>query len=298
MPDVLLDLRFLKYAILASEQSSIRRASELLGVSQSTVTRRIQILERKIGFRIFERSSQGVKVTPAGSRFLQDAKVSSDKLHEVASCVKLDGALLWEIKLGISSSLSQGVIPELISRFRSLRPNAILEIHEGDESQNIRGVMSGHLDLAFVSGRPEVAGCGTYTISEEPLYIALPITHPLASRERLEWNEIKGETYLIGRNGRGEAATDLLTRKLSEFGFRPTFQFHNVGRENLINLVRLGMGVVPTGQSTTGIEYPDIAFVRVGDGNEKLPLSAMWSNINTNPLLRGFVSTLKQTCIR
>ena len=44
MPDLTLDLRYLKYAIQVAEAGSFRRAAERVSISQSTVTRRVQML--------------------------------------------------------------------------------------------------------------------------------------------------------------------------------------------------------------------------------------------------------------
>ena len=46
VPDLALDLRYLKYAMLVAEHGSFRRAASILNLSQSTISRRIQLLER------------------------------------------------------------------------------------------------------------------------------------------------------------------------------------------------------------------------------------------------------------
>ena len=43
MPDLTLDLRYLKYAIHVAEAGSFRRAADRLSISQSTVSRRVQM---------------------------------------------------------------------------------------------------------------------------------------------------------------------------------------------------------------------------------------------------------------
>jgi len=50
VPDLAFDLRYLKYAMLAAEHGSFRRAAEALNLSQSTISRRIQLLERRKEF--------------------------------------------------------------------------------------------------------------------------------------------------------------------------------------------------------------------------------------------------------
>src|SRR3546814_9609339 len=82
VPDLAFDLRYLKYAIVVAEQGSFRRAADVLNLPQSTVSRRIQILERTLGVPLFERSRTGARPTLAGERFMREAAVGAGPLRE------------------------------------------------------------------------------------------------------------------------------------------------------------------------------------------------------------------------
>jgi DNA-binding transcriptional LysR family regulator len=56
----MLDLRHLREALVAAEHRSFRRAASILGVSQFTLSRRIRLLEQRLGFSLFERNFSGV----------------------------------------------------------------------------------------------------------------------------------------------------------------------------------------------------------------------------------------------
>jgi len=77
VPDLAFDLRYLKYAMLAAEHGSFRRAAEALNLSQSTISRRIQLLERRIGIPLFERARSGARPTTAGERFMREAAIGA-----------------------------------------------------------------------------------------------------------------------------------------------------------------------------------------------------------------------------
>ena len=74
MPDIAHDLRYLRYAILVAENGSFRRTAETLFVSQSTVSRRIQILQRRIGIALLRHRS-GARATLAGERSIREAAI-------------------------------------------------------------------------------------------------------------------------------------------------------------------------------------------------------------------------------
>ena len=63
VPDLALDLRYLRYALVAAELGSFRRAAAALAVRQPTSSRRVQLLEHRLGFVLFERDRGGVQLS-------------------------------------------------------------------------------------------------------------------------------------------------------------------------------------------------------------------------------------------
>ena len=57
-----------------------------------------------------------------------------------------------------------------------------------------------------------------------------------------------------------------------------------------MNLVGLGFGVSLVADHWRGVRYPNVAFVPIGDEEEKVPFSLTWRPENDNPALRRFVS--------
>ena len=68
MPDLSLDLRCLRCALAVSEQGSFRRAASKLELPQSTVSRRVQLLERRLGFALFVPDRRGARFDGLGCR--------------------------------------------------------------------------------------------------------------------------------------------------------------------------------------------------------------------------------------
>lgn len=116
MPNPLLDLRYLRYAFAAAEHRSFRRTALTLGVPQSTVTRRIQILEARLGADIFLRHRAGVDLTLAGEQFLREARSSVDRLlqsaDELASARR---GVVGELRIGFVASLNRGGLRDLLA---------------------------------------------------------------------------------------------------------------------------------------------------------------------------------------
>lgn len=73
MPGQVIDFRLFRYALVAAEHGSFRRAATTLNVQQSGVSRGVKNLEHRLGTELFVRGPAGVRPTPAGDRFLKEA---------------------------------------------------------------------------------------------------------------------------------------------------------------------------------------------------------------------------------
>jgi DNA-binding transcriptional LysR family regulator len=84
-----LDLRQLRYAVLAADYGSIRQAAEALLMKQSTISRSIRQLEHTLGVTLFARTSGGVQATDAGRQFLRMARSVLDQLDMIVAVTQI-----------------------------------------------------------------------------------------------------------------------------------------------------------------------------------------------------------------
>ncbi|RAH96372.1 LysR family transcriptional regulator [Acuticoccus sediminis] len=290
MPDIALDLRYLKYAMLAAEHGSFRRTAEMLNVPQSTVSRRIQLLEHRIGIPLFERGRSGARVTLAGERFLRDAAVGADHLHQAVNGLALvKRGHSGKICIGIMASLASGFLAELLGAFHSRFPAVDIKIEEVTSQASACAVLNGRLDAAFMPGDPKLPGCRAEKLWDEKIFVAVPYAHPIAALAAATWDDIRHETFLVTADAAGPEIEDYLVRQLSGPAFHPKISVQRVGRENLLNMVDRGFGITLTTDSTLGITYPNIRFLPIISSEDKVSSSVVWSASNQNPALKHLV---------
>ncbi|WP_219508592.1 LysR family transcriptional regulator [Nonomuraea ceibae] len=69
-----LELRLVRYFTVVAEHQHFGRAAADLHVAQPALSRQIQRLEKYLGTRLLDRTSQGTRLTPAGRTFLPRAQ--------------------------------------------------------------------------------------------------------------------------------------------------------------------------------------------------------------------------------
>ncbi|WP_429924142.1 LysR substrate-binding domain-containing protein [Agrobacterium vitis] len=290
MPDLSLDLRYLTYAILVAEHGSFRAAAQALDISQSTVSRRVQLLERRIGIELFDRSRKGAQLTPAGARFLKSAAVGASHMEQaILDTRRAHRGEIGELRVGVATSLANGFVGDLLESYRAAYPS--VDVHVEEVSQRIAGsrLLCRRLDVAFLAGAPELHGCTTTRMWNEHLVVALPKSHHHAEQPSLAWDDLREETFLSPANEKGAEMESLLLRKLYESGLTPGISVHDVGRDDLLTLVARGFGVFMTLESTISQDYRNIAFVPVGDDTDVVQFSAVLLTEQQNPAIPPFL---------
>jgi DNA-binding transcriptional LysR family regulator len=82
MRDIAFDRRYLTSAILMADTKAFWHAAEVRNFSQSTLSRRIQLLERRFATPLFERNPAGARQALAGERFRREVAVCAMHLRQ------------------------------------------------------------------------------------------------------------------------------------------------------------------------------------------------------------------------
>src|ERR1700757_3084852 len=125
-----MELRHLRYFLAVGEEQHYGRASRRLRVAQPALSRQIQDLEEELGFKLFDRLPRGVKLTGAGSLFLQDSRRILQEVNEAAARAgRVARGLSGTLRVGFAENASwRGVVPDAFRRFREQQPAAELQL--------------------------------------------------------------------------------------------------------------------------------------------------------------------------
>jgi DNA-binding transcriptional LysR family regulator len=191
-----------------AQAGSFSAAAHSLGYTQSAVSRQVATLEAVSGRRLFDRSRHGVTLTPAGTRLLARAVRILDELdaalHEAAG----EQLSLGPVRLGAFATAAAGLVPRALA---SLPPQLNVTLREGTTPALTRALRAGTLDLAILALAPPFRPPDTSpaleltTLSERELLIGVSASHPLASAQAVEVEQLKGQVWVASRSDPGDS---------------------------------------------------------------------------------------------
>lgn len=187
----LLRLTRLRHFCTVAEKGSIGMAAQALHITQPALTRSIKKIEEGIGDPLFERTSQGVRLTRLGEMllpFVQTILAEADRAIAQVRGLRSEGAV--RLKVGISPNFASYVIPEALPRFHEHYPGAQVDVTTGTMETLLALLTNTQLDVALavfwgdsmqvaVGRLPEIA-CDT--VAQLPVGVYAPAGHPLTQR--------------------------------------------------------------------------------------------------------------------
>jgi DNA-binding transcriptional LysR family regulator len=176
-----MDWSDLRIFLALARQRSVRSAGEALAVSHSTIARRIDTFEGRLGVRLFDRQSSGYSLTAAGEELLKTAERVEDDINGAERrLVGQDAKLRGEIKLTMPDALATHLLMPDLAAFATTYPEIELEVIFSYDSLNleqreadvaIRFVPPGRSPAENLLGRRLL--CVAQTVYATPGYLAL-----------------------------------------------------------------------------------------------------------------------------
>ncbi len=149
----LLDPRQLQAFVIVSETASFTRAAQRLGISQSTVSQRVRLLERTVERELLERDTQTVTMTPDGEAMRRFA-VALLELNQDAVMRFSDSVPRRRIRFGASDDFTQSRLPDVLRRFRKVHPHIDIELTIALSSVLERQLNAREIDLILIKREP------------------------------------------------------------------------------------------------------------------------------------------------
>lgn len=234
-------LRQLQYLVAIADTLSFRRAAELCHVSQPSLSDQIRVLEDRLQAQLIERNRRRILITPLGRDVVERARRVLREVQDIRELAQQSGdGLFGTLRCGVLPSLGPYLLPLILPHLHRRYPALTLYLREDGAAALESRLADGDLDLLLSALPVRATGMTSEPLFREPLWLALPLDHPLAAVAEIEAAHLGGLKVLTLETA--HSLHDQVLTLCSTYGAEPLLDFATTSLDTLRQMAGMGMG--------------------------------------------------------
>lgn len=245
-----MDFRQLQYVLAIAREGTILQAAKALYISQPSLTKFLQGLEKEIGVPLFYRAGKRYRLTYAGERYANAAR----KILDLKT--QLDRELLEIVQkdvgvLRVAFPLVRGsyILPYVLPRFHKLYPHIRVQVQEVDSKLLEPLLREGEIDLAFFSHPGKDPQIEYQAVASEEYVLIISPDHPLAGEgirragckyPWLDLHRFAGEDFVMLEGSQN--SREIMEGVFHSYGIHPNIALTLRNLTTLMQMVKAGYG--------------------------------------------------------
>ena len=264
----MLDVRLLQTFREVAMRGSFSLAAEELGFTQPAISQHLARLEKHLGVKVLERTARGVKLTPAGDALLAETEAVLSSVRQAERAAKAAGGVVASrLRVGAFPSAAAGLVPGAVRQARRLRPHPDIELDMRvmEPEPALRALVRNRIDIALMIESPLDPivipdGVELLEVTEDPMMIALPPEHRMASRRSIDLAELADEPFLLTELGGTCADSNIMLHACRDAGFAPNVRLESEDYNALQGMAAAGLGVSIVPRMATVGAHPGVVL--------------------------------------
>lgn len=278
------ELRHLRYFLAVAETLHFGRAAAKLGMAQPPLSQQIRRLEEILGAALFERTTRGVTLTPAGAVLRERALSSMARLaDDMEQTRRVARGEEGRLTVGFSGSVMFTELPMAIQAYRRAYPRVEVRLREMWTSDQLAALADGSIDVGFLRDGERRPDLEIMPLLREPFHVALPAEHRLKRQRTVDPKDFEGEPFVLFARRMGNLAFDRTMRCCLDSGFQPTIAQEAPQFPTLIRLVAAGLGISLVPACVATIAFPGAIFRPIR--------SKRWTSVDIGTRVEGMSAT-------
>ena len=240
-----MDNNLLKYIAFVEtvDKGSFTKAAESLNYAQSSVSKMIADLEKEWGVVLLQRNKKGVCLTSSGEQILPFVRRILNDFGELQGKVnEIKGIQSGIVKIGTFSSVAINWLPNIFAKSQEDYPGIDYEMLLGDYEEVERWIEEGRVDCGFLR-LPANTDLDVIKLKSDEYKAVLPVNHPLTQKEKLDYQDLNDQPFLLLEHGGKTEVSELLEKN----HVHPNIRFITWEDYAIMSMVErgLGIGVLP-----------------------------------------------------
>jgi DNA-binding transcriptional LysR family regulator len=231
--------------VSVEKHSNLTRVSEVLHISQPSITRSLKMLEEELQVKLYDWKGRGVQLTEVGKRFSVDANLILTQFENLKN--KFSKATVafkdQSLVVGGSHGPSAGLLPSVLATFNQQHPGVRLTIRTDRKRVLEKLILKGQIDLAVVTRpplSPEIMG---ETYRKEKFVLFAPTEHPLTRGKNLTAADLAQVPLIIRQAVIGRGAIQAILNQLESCSLKPNIVLRCDSSDSVKTAVRRKMGL-------------------------------------------------------
>lgn len=280
-----MDLRSLRWFVAVADELDFVLVARRLKVTKTALIRRINRLEREIGFALFCRNHRHVRLTETAEIFLPAVIGLLDSADGLVRMLMRPQVL----ELAYPPSVALGLPVAIVEAFRRDHPSTVIRTSTGSSDSNARRVANGEVDVAFVRP-PLTEPIATAVLAHEAVSVVLPSGHRLADRHEITRADLLDEPLVSFRREDATGLWQSIMDGVYGAGARPVVVGVEPDEAHMLAVVADEAGIsLITETAATVLRVPGVEVRPIVDG-PPVALALGWRRNEFNPSVAAFVA--------
>src|SRR5262245_58781289 len=173
-----MELYQLKTFVAIAQEGNLTRAVERVFTSAPAVSAQLKSLEDELGVKLFDRTSRGMTLTPAGRALLEEAErtlASATRIRSAAEQIR--GATQGAMRFGTVADPVALRLGDVLVRLAERHPQLTLQLRQDLSYQTLDWVVQDELDCTYViTDRNQIDNLEIRRLGPVDLVVALPVS--------------------------------------------------------------------------------------------------------------------------
>ncbi len=196
-----MEIRVLRYFLTVAREGSITRAANFLHLTQPTLSRQLQDLEKELGQKLFIRGSHNISLTPEGMILRKRAEEIVDMVDKTESVFRsISDTVSGDIYIGGGETESMKYIAEVIKDMREEYPAIKYHLYSGNAEDVTERLDKGLLDFGILIQPTDLSKYEYITLPSKDVWgVLMKKNSTLASKEEIKLDDLYGLPLICSR---------------------------------------------------------------------------------------------------